>query len=45
MLQDHVPYKELGPHYLPRKEPQVQHWVRKIKAMGFEVTLSEEDMA
>jgi len=45
MLKNHVPYKELGPDYLPKKEPSVQHWVRKIKAMGFEVNLIEKEMA
>jgi hypothetical protein len=41
MLRTGVPYEELGPDYLPKKEKDVNYWVHKIKQLGYKVELQE----
>lgn len=42
MLLTGVPYEELGPDYLPKKEKDVDYWVRKIQELGYKVDLYEQ---
>jgi transposase len=37
-----TPYEELGPDYLPKKEKNVDYWVRKIQQLGYKVDLQEQ---
>lgn len=42
MLRDQVPYQELGPDYFDRLQGQQleRHYVRRLEALGFSVTLT-----
>jgi hypothetical protein len=39
MLAEGIPYKELGSDYLPKKERDIDYWVRKLEQKGYKVDL------
>jgi transposase len=41
LLQKHVDYNELGSDYLPKKERDLDFWIRKIQNLGYKVDLHE----
>jgi hypothetical protein len=36
-----VPYEELGPDYLPKKEKDIDYCVRKILQLGYKIDLEK----
>jgi transposase len=45
VLRDHVEYKDLGPDYFDRLEPERlrRYLVKRLQALGYDVTLSPKD--
>ncbi|GEN34926.1 hypothetical protein ADA01nite_23860 [Aneurinibacillus danicus] len=44
MLQDRVPYQELGWEYVPNPTRGVEYWIRKIESQGFTVQLEPHEI-
>lgn len=45
MLKTKTPYQELGWDYLPSKERKKEYFIKKLKTMGYEVNIQENESA
>ena len=45
MLLNKVPYEELGSDYLPKKERDIDYWVNKIKSLGYNIQVENNEIA
>lgn len=45
MLKTKTPYEELGWDYLPKKERNVDYFIKKIQSLGYEVNITEQEPA
>ena len=45
LLTEGIPYEELGQDYLPKKEKDIDYWVRKLEQKGYKVDLQALEVA